>query len=175
MPKLSRQHIAVLAPLIKPFERSQSKSIEEDLHEGEEFNDEFLELIYDGVENNQPTQYCEITQQELEEYRILDGGSYREKCFLWVIDVVSIKIIWEGTNNFLRSSIGKPFVCHTNITGCAKAYIGGEMYFGEDGNVYVNFKSDRYGRPETEDKRKMAIEYMQFVGYVNIIRTKDLF
>ncbi|MBK6989647.1 MAG: hypothetical protein IPH33_16265 [Bacteroidetes bacterium] len=175
MPKLNERHISVLAPLIDPFERSPTKSIERDLHEGEKENIEFLSLIHDGIDNNDPFQYKEITLEELETHKILEGNSYRPKCFLWIIDNVSIKIIWEGTTNYLRSSINKPFVCHTNITGCAKAYIGGEMYFCEDGNIYVNFKSDRYGRPETEDKRKMAVEYMEYAGYKNIRRTKDLF
>ena len=175
MPKLTDKHISVLEPLIQPFERSPTKSIDKDLHEGEKHNDEFLLLIHNGIENHQPTQYREITTQELIEHRILEGNSYRDKCFLWVIDNDSIKIIWEGTTNFLRSSIDKPFVCHTNITACARAYIGGEMYFCEDGNIYVNFKSDRYGRSETEEKRKMAIDYMEFVGYKNIKRTIDLF
>jgi len=175
MPKLNAKQIGVLRPLINPFERSPNKTIDKDLYEGEQHNDEFSEQIHDGVENHPPPQYTEITLEELEEHRILEGGSYREKCFLWVIDALSIKIIWEDTPNFLRSSIGKPWVCHTNITGCSQAYIGGEMYFCADGNIYVNFKSDRYGRPETEEKRKMATEYMEYVGYKNIKRTKDLF
>jgi hypothetical protein len=144
------------------------------LKEGETHNNEFLHFIHDGIDNNQPVQYVEITVVELNEHRILQGGSYREKCFLWVIDSVSIKIIWEGTRNSLRSSIGKPFVCHTNITACGQAYIGGEMYFCENGNIYVNFKSDRYGRPETEEKKQMAIQYMTYAGYQNVIQIEDL-
>lgn len=175
MPALNEKHVAVLSPLIEPFARSTSKSIDKDLLEGEGHNDEFVSLIHDGIDNHRPHGYVEISLEELQQHKILEGGSFRDKCFLWVIDAVSIKIIWEGTQNFLRSSVGKPFVCHTNITGCAKAYIGGEMYFCEDGNIYVNFKSDRYGRPETEEKRRMAVEYMEFAGYKNIIRTTDLF
>lgn len=175
MPKLNNYHIEVLKPLITPFERSGQKSIEKDLLEGEGHNEEFIPFIHNGENNSKPVQYTEITLEELQEHRILEGGSYREKCFLWVIDSESIKMIWEGTHNYIRSAINKPFVCHTNITGCAKAYLGGEIYFCEDGNIYVNFKSDRYGRPETEIKRQMAIEYMEYVGYKNIKRTKDYF
>lgn len=177
MPILSQQHITILSPLIDPFERSPDKNVEKDLLEGEKHNDEFLSVIHDGRDNNRPIQYVEITIEELNMHKILKGGSYADRCFLWVIDSTSIKIIYEKTRNILRSSVRpeKPYVCHTNITGCSKAYIGGEMYFCEDGNIYVNFKSDRYGRPETEEKKQMAIQYMIDVGYQNIIRTEDLF
>lgn len=168
MPKLTEEHISVLQPLILPFTRSESKSMDKDIHEGEGHNQEFMSYIHDGINNHTPPQYCEITIAELTEYDILKGGSYRPKCFLWVIDEISIKILWEDTPNFLRSSINKPYVCHTNITGCSEAYIGGEMYFCEDGNIYVNFKSDRYGRPETDEKKQMAIRYIKDVGYQNV-------
>lgn len=169
MPALEKRHISILEPLINPFDRSPSKTLEKDLKDGESHNDEFKEFIHDGINNNQPIQFTQITVDELHTYGILDGGSYREKCFLWVIDSISIKMIWEGTRNSLRSSVGKPFVCHTNITACSQAYIGGEMYFCENGNIYVNFKSDRYGRPDNEAKKLMAIEYINFVGYQNVI------
>jgi len=168
MPALNEKHISALKPLIDPFERSPSKNINNDLFEGEKHNDEFLPFIHDGIDNNKPKQYCEITIEELIEHKILNYGSFSDKCFLWVIDEISIKIIWEGTPNVLRSPIGKPYVCHTNITACGKAYLGGEMYFCEDGNIYVNFKSDRYGRPQTEAQKEMAIQYMQDVGYRNV-------
>lgn len=172
MPVLSNEHIAVLGPLIDPFERSPNKTIENNLLEGEAHNDEFLEHIHDGRDNKRPNPFVELTVSELD--LLLKGTSLREKCFLWVIDHESIKIIYENTRNSLRSSIGKPYVCHTNITGCSKAFIGGEMYFCENGNIYVNFKSDRYGRPETDDKKRMAIKYMSDAGYKNIIYTDDL-
>ena len=177
MPALNQQYIAILSPLIDPFERSPEKSIEKDLLEGEKHNDEFIVFIHDGIENNKPIQYVEITTDELHLHKILKGGSFADRCFLWVIDSTSIKIIYEKTRNVLRSAARpeKPWVCHTNITGCSKAYIGGEMYFCEDGNIYVNFKSDRYGRPETEEKKQVAIQYMIDVGYKNIIRTEDFF
>jgi len=103
----------------------------------------------------------------------MEGGKLLDKCYLWVIDDVSIKIIWEKTSNVRRGEElpDKPFVCHTNITGCAPAYIGGELYFCADGNMYVNFASDRYGRPETEAKKLMAIQYMRDVGYNPIMTT----
>ena len=157
---------------IGPLERSKTKSIETHLFDGEKHNDEFAEFIHDGIENSEPPQFVKITIAELTEHNILSGGSYSEKCFLWVIDEMSIKIIWEKTSNVRRYP--KQYVCHTNITGCAKAYIGGEMYFCEDGNIYVNFKSDRYGWVDSDDHKKSAIKYMEKVGYKNVKNVEEI-
>jgi hypothetical protein len=88
---------------------------------------------------------------------------------------MSLKIIWEKTPNTLRGAArpDRPYVCHTNITGSQKAYIGGEMYFCQDGNIYVNFSSDRYGVAATETNKQMAIQYMEECGYQNIIRVDN--
>ncbi|MGF7081944.1 hypothetical protein [Mucilaginibacter sp. UYCu711] len=171
MPALTDNHKKILGPLIKPFQRSGSKSIETDLLTGEDSNEPFLNFIHDGIENNHPIGYVEITEDELDTYQILNYGSYAEKCFLWVIDDISIKIMWEKTSNVLRSEARpeKPYVCHTNITGCKEAYIGGEMYFCTNGNIYINFKSDRYGSVDVDAKKAMAKEYMEFVNYKNVI------
>lgn len=176
MPALSEKHITVLGPLIKPFERSPGKNIETHLKAGEGDNNEFLDIIHDGINNHKPKPYLELTLNELEKERIMDGGKLLEKCYLWVIDHVSIKIIREKTMNVRRSEEipNKPYVCHTNITGCKPAYIGGEMHFCENGNIYVNFASDRYGRPETDEKKQMAIQYMKECGYKNVIMTNYL-
>lgn len=175
MPAVNETHTKVLGPLIQPFQRSPDKALETHLRKGEGHNDEFLKSIHDGIDNNRPEPYHELTIEELKKYRINEGGKYLEKCYLWVIDEVSIKIIWEKTSNILRGEEipTKPFVCHTNITGCQPAYIGGELHFCADGNIYVNFSSDRYGRPETLEKRKMAIRYIEEVGYKNIVMTND--
>ena len=172
MPALSNHHIAVLGPLITPFERSPDKSMD-DLKPGEGHNNEFLNQIHDGIDNHNPEPYFEVTIEEFTQYRIMDGGSFPDKCYLWVIDNVSIKMIWEKTRNERRGETlpKKKYVCHTNITACEPAFIGGELYFCEDGNIYVNFKSDRYGRPETDEKKQMAIQYMNDVGYTNLVMT----
>lgn len=175
MPRLTEIHIELLQPLRAPFEGNPRKSIEMDLLDGEKYNDEFVKFIHDGFENNPPQQYVEITLQELDTHQIHRGGKFPEKCFLWVIDKVSIKLIWEKTPNTLRgaSRHDRPYVCHTNITGSKSAYIGGEMYFCEDGNTYVNFSSDRYGVATSEVNRQMAIQYIIDCGYQNVIRTDD--
>lgn len=177
MPQLTEIHIKSLQPLKAPFEGNSRKSIERDLLKGEESNTEFESFIHDGFQNNPPIQYVEITIQELQTNQVHRGGKYPEKCFLWVIDSISIKIIWEKTPNERRGAArpDRPYVCHTNITGSQGAYIGGEMYFCEDGNIYVNFSSDRYGVAASEENKQMAIQYMIDCGYRNIIRTEDLF
>src|SRR6185436_18849228 len=99
------------------------------------------------------------------ENRILEGGKFLEKCYLWIIDAVSIKIMLELTPNVLRGTAipQKPYVCHTNITGCQKAITGGEMYFCEDGNIYINFSSDRYGYRGADKRKERVIEVMEFM------------
>lgn len=180
MPALIEKHIAVLGPLIEPFERSPKKVFDfEDLkNKGESHNEEFGYAIHNGIDNGLPSNpTLKLTIQERDEFRILEGGKCLEKCYLWVIDNVSIKIMWEKTPNVLRgeSIPTKPYVCHTNITGCQKAFIGGEMYFCEDGNIYVNFLSDRYGRPETDAKKQMVIEAMEHMKYKNVKLLKEYF
>lgn len=171
MPALTDHHAKVLGPLISPFERSPMKNLQKDLKTGESHNDEFIYAIHDGIDNHNPTTpYVELTIEERDTYGILDGKKYFPKCYLWIIDKISLKIMYENTPNALRGGEipEKPFVCHTNITACEKAYIGGEMYFCEDGNIYINFASDRYGRPETNEKKLMAKEVMEFHGYENV-------
>ena len=174
MPALTEEHIKILGPLINPFERSPNKppfNIEVLRERGEAHNDEFSYAIHDGIDNGRPTTPDLIlTVQERDENRILEGGKFLEKCYLWVIDEISIKIMWELTPNVLRGAAipQKPYVCHTNITGCQKALAGGEMYFCEDGNIYINFSSDRYGYRGTDERKNKVIDAMEFMQYKNI-------
>ena len=174
MPLLTEAHIMELAPLIGPFEGHPRKS-ERDLLDGEQHNDEFLKIIHDGRENANPNNFTQVTVEEVTRYKLDTGGSFADKCFLWVIDSESIKIIWELTPNAKRgaSRPEKPYVCHTNITGSGKAYIGGEMYFCENGEIYVNFSSDRYGYVATQGKKKMAIQYIKDCNYKQVKNTED--
>ncbi|MFS4456938.1 hypothetical protein [Maribacter sp. 2304DJ31-5] len=163
MPALSQEQKDLMGEPIIPFQRNtRGKTIEKDLKEGEGHNGEFLEYIHDGIDNNKPRHnYAELTDEEVEAM-IKNGGKYEEKCFLWVLDDVSIKILRETTRNILRTD--KPIVCHTNITGCQKAIVGGEMFFATSGEVYINFFSDRYGNPSAELWAE-AKKYIESVGY----------
>lgn len=177
MPALTEEHKSVLGPLILPFQRSPEKTIETHLRVGESHNDEFLQFIHNGIDNNYPEPFLPLTKKELEEHQILKGGKFLDKCYLWVIDEISIKIILELTPNTKRGKEQpkKAYVCHTNITGCKEAFIGGELYFCEDENIYINFQSDRYGRPETEEKKQMVVKAMEHMLYKNIVIIKPPF
>lgn len=177
MPAITEKHKKILGPLISPFYRSPEKTLETHLRKGEGSNDEFQDYIHDGIDNGYPNPFLQITIEERDENRILEGGKFLEKCYLWVIDEVSIKIILELTPNTERGEEQptKAYVCHTNITGCKDAFIGGELYFCEDGTIYINFSSDRYGRPESEEKKKMVITAMEHMKYNNIIILKNPF
>lgn len=176
MPVLQSHHILELSPLKEPFEGNGRKSLN-DLLKGEEHKDEFLDFIHDGYDNKNPIQFTELNIEERDEHKIDRGGKFPDKCFLWVIDSVSLKIMWEKTPNEKRkqSRPDRPYVCHTNITGSDKAYIGGEMYFCKDGNIYVNFSSDRYGVAATDQNKLMAIQYIKDCGYHNVVNTDDNF
>lgn len=178
MPELTGTHINGLLPLISAFEGHPTKTRETHLLEGEKHNDEFLQLIYDGKDNKYPTQFHQhlfVTEEEIQHHKIDKGNPYPLKCFLWIIDNKTIKILWEMTTNISRtkSRPEKPYVCHTNITGDGKAYIGGEMYFCKNGDIYVNFSSDRYGVVATEEKKNMAIQYIEDCEYKQIKRTDN--
>lgn len=175
MPELSRIHVIGLQPLIEAFEGHPSKTPKTHLLDGEKHNDEYLEVIYDGKDNQMPTQFSDellVTDVEIEHYKIDKGNPYPAKSFLWVIDERSVKILWEMTPNSLRGAVrpDRPYVCHTNITGNGKAYIGGEMYFCQNGTILINFSSDRYGVVASEEKKNMAIQYFQDCNYKNIVR-----
>jgi hypothetical protein len=175
MPILQQIHIEGLAPLIKAFQGHPKKTRETHLFDGEKEKDEFSGFVYDGRDNQYPAQFHQglfVSDAEVAEYKIDKGNSFRLKCFLWIIDDVSIKMIWEMTSNIKRKSYvpDKPFVCHTNITGeDGTAYIGGEMYFCKNGAIYVNFSSDRFVVVYKERQKAMAICYMEECNYKNII------
>ncbi len=178
MPILQAEHIQGLIPLIYAFEGQEGKSREKNVLEGEGENELFIDLISDGKDNGYPKQFHDLhflTEEQVDVHKINRGKNFPMYCYLWVIDNESIKILWEMTSNIKRknSNPQKPFVCHTNITGInGQAYIGGEMYFCKNGNIYVNFSSGRFGIQASEAKKDMAIKYMIDCGYKNIVRVE---
>lgn len=172
MPALTQDEKNKLGQLILPFERNtKGKTIDKDIKDGEKHKDEFLPYIHDGIENKKPSfNYVELTKTEVDAL-IENMGKFESKCFLWVLDDTSIKIIRENTPNVLRTH--KPCVCHTNITGCNKAYVGGEMFFGNDGKIYINYFSDRYGNP-TSEQWEVVKKYFIKVGYSPLVDIIDL-
>lgn len=146
MPPLSNEQKIRLGPCFKAFEMNDEKKAKGYRPGDGEIEREFIQhLIHDAVDDGRPTEsYVEVSKEEVDTVIKLDGR-LPEKSFLWIIDEYSIKIVREKTRNPGRTS--KPdFVCHTNLTGDGVARAGGEMYFGDDGKIYVNPFSDRYGR-----------------------------
>jgi len=173
MPPLTPEEKTQLHPCLAPFENSNKSSDQKVLRDGEKEIDDFSHLIHDGVDNRIPENAVYVTNEEVETI-LKKNGRFEEKCFLWVIDERSIKIIREKTRNVKRSH--KPTsVCHTNLTGGSKAYLGGEMFFGEDKKIYINNFSDRYGGEKTPaEKWEAAKRYFAKVGYTNLIDILDL-
>lgn len=170
MAALTSEEKDLLGPIIKPFGRSTKPEDHKKIATGE--GEIFQHAIYDGIDNGEPDNCIFLTIEEIENH-IKVFGRFADKCFLWVIDEVSIKIIREKTRNTMRTH-KNDCVCHTNITGSdGSAFIGGEMFFGEDGNIYINHFSGRFGDP-TESQWENAKKYIRSVGYTNLIDIIEL-
>ncbi len=161
----NHEQLEGLGPPIPPFARSETKTIAS-LQEGsEDILYGVANGVYDATNNNYPKDLVTISTEELE---LLQDPAIEiiEKKYLWVIQEDGIKIIKESTLNPKRSPT-KKYVCHTNLTGAGEALQGGELYFCDDGAVYLNNKSDRYGcYREGQDKnvqRNMVLTYFRTV------------
>lgn len=171
MAALTQAEKDLLGPLIEPFGRSAKNEDRKRLLDGEIEKDGFTPPIYDAITNGNPPNHVLLTTEEIEEH-IKTKGRYKEKCFLWIIDDTSIKISKEKTRNTKR--VHDPdHVCHSNLSGGGKAFIGGEMFFGSDGNIYINYFSDRYGNPSVT-QWETAKKYIDSVGYKNLIDIIEL-
>jgi hypothetical protein len=169
---LNEEEMASL-PLIDPFgrvppERRAAKTPKP----GETHKDGFEPFIYDAIRNSTPSVDQGFVALNLEDAKIVRtqphkewSDVHRDACLLWAIDEDRIRLIREQTRNTRRDP---QIVCHTNLTGNAKARIGGELFFCEDGSMIINQKSDRYGRASPE-QFEIALNYFRRVGYRNLI------
>ena len=166
--------------LIPPFARANNKTIEDNLKDGEKEFDVCQDIVHIVTWDGDPPKIVKLSAEEIEELKRDPIGFrdnkvlYREKCFLWIIDESSLKIAREKKRNVKRAH-DPDFICHTNLTNGGKAYIGGEVLFGEDGFLYVNNFSDRYGGRNTppdlwSDSKRVFIE----LGYTNLTDIIDL-
>ncbi len=128
--RLSHEWMERLGPAVFPFERSQFKR---EIGEGEDiiFVDDIV-LVANQSSVNPVILSVSIIRQD----RPIVGK------YLWIIDEHGLKIILESTPNPYAD---RRIVCHTNITGGASALQGGELWFGDDNKIYLNYKSGRYG------------------------------
>ncbi|WP_375443896.1 hypothetical protein [uncultured Fibrella sp.] len=85
----------------------------------------------------------------------------KDGLYLWVIDQNGLRILLEATPNPIAK---RGVVCHTNITGGALALQGGELWFGDDDKVYINYSSGRYGAL-TAVQEEAVIDYFTSLGY----------
>lgn len=85
----------------------------------------------------------------------------KESTYLWIISQNGdLLILLEQTPN---KNSPRKHVCHTNITGGAEAYQGGELWFISDQKIIINRKSGRYGGNDSQEK--YIIEYFELSGY----------
>lgn len=141
--------IAALGPAVAPFERDE---FNKKLKPGETHR--FDEHVYDATEGGKPDQIIEVTTDSI---RL----NPKHGCYLWIIDEGGLRLLLEATPN---PHTERQCVCHTNITGGANALQGGELWFGVDDRVHINFKSGRYGA-KTMIQSEAVLTYFRFVGY----------
>lgn len=173
MAALTLQEKEQLPPMVVPYGRSLKGSELKVLQDGEIETEGFDPPPHAAEFNSEPGNIVYITEEEIEMYLNVDGR-FEEKCFLWVIDEAIIRIIREQTPNF-RRTYDPTCVCHTNLTGGQQAHMGGEMFFSEDGRVFINPFSDRYGSTNISPAQWEATkEYFISVGYTNLIDILEL-
>ena len=83
-----------------------------------------------------------------------------ENAYLWVIDSRGIPYIIERP---LPSLGGNP-PKHTNLTGGAAAYVGGEMWFSDGESLYLSGSSGRY-HPTNENHLNDAVRVFESYNY----------
>lgn len=159
MPKPTIEQLQNLGESVGPFERTNFKR---KVLKGEDLKEEFARFVYDATDNDYPSNRLKASAED-----IMEGKAENQK-YLWIINKDGLFIIPEQTKN---SDAGRGVVCHTNLTGGGAANQGGELWFDNDGMVYINNKSGRYGAT-TLSQRNAVIDYFQFVGYENVKQLK---
>ena len=161
MPAPTHEHIKEMGPEVYPFERKNDGS---KVGTGEDIV--FQKNIYNATDEDggRPENTIIVKRDEIETNK--KYGKY-----LWVIDKNGLCFILEATSNPAAS---RGFVCHTNITGGGQALQGGELWFGENNYIYINFWSGRYGA-STINHSIGVVEYFKFVGYSKVEVLDPLF
>lgn len=152
MPVPTHEHIEELGPEVLPFERTK---FNRDILKGEDIL--FNQHIYDATDNKLPPDVIIVDKESITK-------NPKKGRYLWVIDKDGLRIVLEAIKN---PESERGIMCHTNITGGNRAFQGGELWFGEDKKVYINWFSGRYGYP-TPDQWIAVVEYFKYVGYTKV-------
>ena len=153
MPAPTEQHILILGPAVLPFER---RNFDRDMQDGEAIH--FIDHLYDATDDGKPEDVVEVNPDTIE----LDPETGR---YLWVITEAGMHIILEATPN---DASPRKNVCHSNITGGQAALQGGELWFGTDEKIYINYRSGRYGAM-SEEQEQIVFDSFIYVGYLEVI------
>lgn len=153
MPAPTEQHILILGPSVLPFER---RNFDRDMQDGEAIH--FVDQLYDATDDGKPANVVEVNPDTID----LDPETGR---YLWVITETGMHIILEATPN---DASPRKKVCHSNITGGQAALQGGELWFGTDEKIYINYRSGRYGAM-SEQQEQIVFDYFIYVGYLEVI------
>lgn len=87
-----------------------------------------------------------------------EPGKRGVNTYIWVIDDSGIPYIIE------RPIEDNPEPKHTNLTGGAGAYVGGEIWFSDSSNLFLSGGSGRYP-PLDERQLNDAAEVFKSYGY----------
>lgn len=175
------KHIGSTWELIEPFTRAENKTLA-DLKDGEKEYDVCQDYVHIVEWDGDPPGIIRLNSEEIELLRKNPKGfrddnreQYREKCFLWVINESSLIIAREKIRNVKRTH-DPDYICHTNLTDCGLAYVAGEVLFGDDGNIYLNNFSDRYGGRQTPlDLWEATKTVFKELGYTELVDFFELF
>lgn len=78
--------------------------------------------------------------------------------YLWVIDSQGIPYVLNVPSLFLGDKVPK----HTNLTGGAEAYVGGELWFATADSLYVSGGSGRYPPESPKQLEDACIVFRSF-------------
>jgi len=149
MPAPSAEYVERMGPPVAPFERI---GFSRDILPGEEII--FVEHIIDLSEGLIPNNILRTSSN------VISNGP-EEARYLWIIDPSGLKILLERIENPYSS---RRKMVHTNITDGANALQGGELWFSEEGKIYINNRSGRYGA-NTLKQREAILEYFRAIGF----------
>ncbi len=87
-------------------------------------------------------------------------GQSGTNTYIWVINAEGVPYILEAPHAALNDERPK----HTNLTGDTEAYVGGELWFRTDMELFVSGGSGRYP-PYSEKQLEAAVEVFRRFDY----------